>query len=646
MQRLLFGVIMAVACAFGPLHAARADQLFTGPNPNWVEVLDLPVPSAAMQGAATGGVLFLLSDEQVQWTDDEKQTYVRAATLVTDRIGLESAATLQLVYAPDYESLTLTRLVVIRDGQVIDHTETVVADILRRELRLEDGIYDGNLTAVVQVPDLRVGDVVDYSFTRRTLSIVAGANRSGTAVMEFDVPVVLSRVVVNWPKDWPIYISGWPARVDFVQTPGDGTLRHVWTRTDNMPVRAELGLPVGYSENVVIDYSTFPDWSGIAGSLSPHYMGNYPLGAEWDAKLRAIQATHSDDGSRVIAALRAVQDELRYVSLSVGAGGLLARMPQDVTTSGYGDCKDKALLLRTMLDKMGIEAYVAFTDLDGGHDLAMRKPAVWSFDHAIVKVVVDDMVYWMDATASHEGGDLFTAVVPDYGYALPLSGSDQQQLEQLVLPYGSVWTSNVDETYDFTLLGAYLTVITQHYGPAANAYRQRLAGTPLSQIGTDYLDYYAGRYPGIRQLAPLEAVDDRIANLLTVTERYLIPVTALTDDVRQNFEFVAEDYAAHLPDAGATPRVGPLDMGALRSNYHRVTVFNSPTDFNAPETVGVYNDGFSYSFSGYAPAAGELVLEWSYSQNLRFLKADVVDQVLRDADAVGENSWFSWDVRR
>lgn len=646
MQRILFVVIAAVAGAFGPLHAALADQLFTGPNPNWAEVLDIPTPSPAMLGAATGGVLLLLSDEQVQWTDDEKQTYVRAATLVTDRAGLEAAATLQLVHAPDYESLTLTRLVVIRGDQVIDHTETAAANILFRQTQSDDGMYEGTWTAVMQVPDLRVGDVVDYSFTRRTLPIAAGATRSGTAVLEFDVPVVLARVVVTWPKDWPIYISGWPARVAFAQTPGEGTLRHVWTRTDQMPVRPEPGVPAGYTENVVIDYSTFPDWSGVAGALSPYYMENYPLGADWDTKLRAIQATQSDDGSRVIAALRAVQDELRYVGTPIGAGGLIARTPEDVALSGYGDRKEKALLLRTMLDKMGIEAYVALTDIDQGYALANRKPAIGAFDHAIVKVVVDDAVYWMDPTARNEGGDLFSAVVPDYGYALPLSGSDQQRLEQLVLPYGSVWTSNVDETYDFTLLGAYLTVTTSRYGPAANAFRQRTGAAPLTQIGAEFLETYAGRYPGIRPLAPLEVQDDRLTNLVTVTERYLIPVTALTNDLRANFTFMADDYAAGLPEVGATPRVGPLDMGALRSNYHRVTVYNAPRDITVPDTVSVYNDGFSYSFSGYAPAAGEMVLEWSYSQNLRFLEAGVVDQVLRDADVVADNSVFIRDLRR
>jgi transglutaminase-like putative cysteine protease len=643
MPRFLFVALAAVGLT--QAQALWAQELFTGPNPNWVEVLDIPEATPVTREAATDGVLFLLSDEQVQWTDDEKQTYTRVATRVTDRIGLESAATLQFVYAPDYQSLILTRVAVIRGDQVIDHTETVKADILRRETRLDEGILDGNLTAVVQVPDLRVGDVIDYSVVRRSLPLIDGSNRTGEAVMEFDVPVVLSRVVVNWPESWPIYISGWPARVEFAQTPGEGTLRHVWTRNDHIPTPAEEAAPIGHTENVIIEYSAFPDWSGVAAAMSPHYLDSYPLGAEWDAKLRAIQAEHALDGDRVIAALRAVQDDLRYVSLSIGVGGLISRTPEEVTRSGYGDCKDKALLLRTMLDKMGIEAYVALTDLDEGHSLGDRKPSVWAFDHAIVKAVVDGSTYWMDPTASHEGGNIYSSVTPDYGFALPLSGADQQQLEPLIVPYGAIWSTNVDEAYRFGLLGAYLTVTTTHYGAAANSYRQRLGGSPPSRIASEYLDYYAGRYPGMRQLADLDVVDDRTYNQITVVEKYLIPITAISGRVQENFEFVAEDYASHLPDPGPNARVAELDMGELRTYYHRVSVVNAPIDFTVPEAISVYNEAFSYSVSGYAPGPGEMVLEWSYNQNLRFADPGIADQVMRDADVVGENSYFGWDLR-
>jgi transglutaminase-like putative cysteine protease len=640
----LFPAAVALCLSLLP---ATAQDLFTGPNPDWVTVTDLPAPNPALQEQATGGVLFLLSDEQVAWQGDEKLTYFRAATLVTDRAGLEQAAALQFAFDPAFESLTLTRVAVLRGDQVIDHTETVTAEILRRETQLDEGILDGNLTALLQVPDVRVGDIVDYSFLRRTLPIIDVANRSGMAYMEFDVPVVLSRVAIDWPEDWPIYISGWPERVDYTQTPDADSIRHVWTRRDHLPVETEEMVPPGYRESVVIEYTALPDWSGIAGAISDFYMKSYPLGPEWDAKLRAIQADHATDEDRVMAALRAVQDDLRYVSLSIGDGSLLARLPAETTASGFGDCKDKALLLRTMLDKMGIEAYVALTDLDEGHALADRKPALWSFDHAIVKVVANGATYWMDPTASHEGGDIFQAATPDFGYALPLTGPNQQQLEPITLGYASTWSSTIDEVYDFSLIGIYFTVTTTWQGPAANSFRQELGASSRAAISDGYLDFYADRYPGIRMLAPIAVTDERdFYNTVTVVERYLIPTPALYENaLRDDFEFSAQNYAEGVP-RGQGPRTAPLDLGAPASYFHRVSVYDAPIDFTLPDSVSLYNDAFSYNLYGYGgEGPGDMVLEWSYTATNRVIAAEQVAQVLQDAELVADSAWFTWNLR-
>jgi hypothetical protein len=105
MIRLLSArLVLLLALPFVPLSPAIAQDLFTGPNPNWVEVIDLPAPTPALLDEATDGVLFLLSDEQIAWQGDEMMTFYRTATLVTDRYGLETAATIQLGFDPVFES--------------------------------------------------------------------------------------------------------------------------------------------------------------------------------------------------------------------------------------------------------------------------------------------------------------------------------------------------------------------------------------------------------------------------------------------------------------------------------------------------------------------------------------------------------------
>ncbi|MGB3313715.1 MAG: hypothetical protein WBB85_04845, partial [Albidovulum sp.] len=214
----------------------------------------------------------------------------------------------------------------------------------------------------------------------------------------------------------------------------------------------------------------------------------------WEAKLDAIRADHAGDIARATAALRLVQDEIRYVGIEVGTGGYFARPPLTVASQGFGDCKNKALLLRVMLNRLGIDAYPALTDLDEGYALAAAQPAIGAFDHMILRVDIDGRTYWVDPTGSHEGGTLDVATPPDYGYALALTGSGKDGLEAIDVSHAPSWQWQATERFTFTFAGAFLTVSTEYRGASANARRYAWATEPQDDISRGYLDFYARRY--------------------------------------------------------------------------------------------------------------------------------------------------------
>jgi transglutaminase-like putative cysteine protease len=621
-----------------------AQELFRGTAPDWVQPITVPDPTPALLEMAEDGQLYVLSDQQVAWAGEERFTYQRTATKVTERAGLEATAAISIDFDPAFEVVTLTRLVVIRDGVEIDQSD-LAADVFRRETQLEDGILDGTLTAFLQVKDLRVGDVVDYAYVRRSLPMVKGGSRGGMAYLEYSVPVAESRLILNWPTDWPTYFSGWPKRVEYKQTPYAGGIRHQWVRLNHVPVDVEENTPIEYDNDALIRYSADADWAGIVGALSPYYMADYPLGQVWDDKVNAIRNNYFSDGERAVAALRAVQEELRYVSLSIGAGGIFARKPEESTASGFGDCKDKALLLRVMLDRLGIEAYVALTDIDEGYALPKAKPYLGAFDHAIVRATVDGVEFWMDPTMSHQGGDIYSSATPDYGFALPLTG-DQQVLQAIAISPDTQWSRWSEERFNFTLAGVFLGVTTVFQGEAADSYRDRVATTPKRDIERDYLDYYAGLYPGTRQVLPLGVTDDLTMNQITVEERYFLPGPSLFENgLREDFGFGAEDFADNLPDAQVGARVAPMFTGSAATFSHTVTITNAPISFTPPEGVTRENAAFNFYFEGWETGTGGMTLQWTFTRKGPVIRPDDVAAVLDDADVVEGASWFTWDLR-
>ena len=80
-----------------------------------------------------------------------------------------------------------------------------------------------------------------------------------------------------------------------------------------------------------------------------------------------------------------VQRDIRYVAIEIGIGGYQPHTAQEIFADRYGDCKDKATLLSTMLREIGVESYYVLINTARG--VAMPEvPSALSFNHAILAV--------------------------------------------------------------------------------------------------------------------------------------------------------------------------------------------------------------------------------------------------------------------
>jgi Domain of Unknown Function with PDB structure (DUF3857) len=639
---LVVGAVVLASQSVLAQGFSRADP------PVWIDIPTLPEPSPALLPLVQGGIYYLLGDRQLRWDDDIESDYYRNAFLVTDRAGLDEAATLKYDYNPAFEDAILTRLQIVRGDQVIDLRDTLPEETFRRETRLDEGIIDGTLTVVLQVPDLRVGDILDTALILRGKSAVEGAPRGETGRLEFGEPVGLERMIVHWPKDMPIHIGPLPdgTGVTYATRPGaSGEVIHEWRAQNLMPVTIEDNTPMSIDIRARVRFSSAADWGMMTGTLSPYYLEAYPLPKDWQDKVETIRKTNTSDADRATAALHLVQDDIRYVSLSVGTGGYYARLPQEVIGSGFGDCKDKALLLRVMLSQMGIESYVALTDIDEGYGLMREQPLLGVFDHAIVKAMIDGKPVWMDATATHEGGNVATAAAPDYGYALPLSGPQQTTLEPILIDPANYWQVEVEEAYDFKLVGVFFKVASVYRGEAANDRRRHYAVTPSSTQGDDYLRFYVDRYPGLQLLEPLVVIDDRAANEVTVRESYFLPAPALfKNGLREDFPFATENFASNLPDVEIGTRRAPLSTGAASSHQHRVIVRGAPISFDTPEAKHISNGAFEFNFDATPVGEGGMTMLWNYQRKGPVVAAEAVPGIIHDAREVADQVWWTWNL--
>src|SRR5436190_14403127 len=96
-------------------------------------------------------------------------------------------------------------------------------------------------------------------------------------------------------------------------------------------------------------------------------------------------------GVASIDAIRALagfaQRDVRYIAVEVGIGGFQPHRATDVFANRYGDCKDKATLLRAMLHEIGIESHYVLVNATRGM-VDPKLPTAGSFNHVILAIKV------------------------------------------------------------------------------------------------------------------------------------------------------------------------------------------------------------------------------------------------------------------
>ncbi|MBP8063168.1 MAG: DUF3857 domain-containing protein, partial [Brevundimonas sp.] len=359
--------------------------------------------------------------------------YNRYRSMAVSPQALPLMGNVGVTWSPSNQDVTVHHVHIIRDGQVIDVLAGQTFETLRREENLEHAMLDGRITAVLHPSGLRVGDILDVAYTVVSRDPVTGGHFEQS--MDLNLPALVDQVRfrASWPTALPVRLR---AANDWTPLPvrRSGGQSVVELELDALqPVPVPDDIPTRLRALRLIELTDYRDWSDIAVVLKPLYDRSRRIepDSSLQAEIERIRALSDDPAVRAAAALRMVQDQVRYVALMMGEGGLTPATAEETWNRRLGDCKGKTVLLLALLDGLGIEAQPAAVSILNGDGMPDRLPMVSAFDHVLVRAVIGGSVYWLDGTRT---GDrkLEDISVPPFRWALPLTGPDAR-LEALNL---------------------------------------------------------------------------------------------------------------------------------------------------------------------------------------------------------------------
>jgi len=498
-----------------------ADYDVVAPAP-WVEVVPLPALRSDAGATSQGAERFLLVDRQVR-IDAASYNYFHAAVRILTQAGVESHSQIKLDFDPQQERLHLHAVTVRRGDQSVDQLKAGRIEILHRESGLENGLIDGQLTFHLLLADVRVGDIVEYSYTLEHRDPEWGNRHFAHFTTRWDMPIDSSRLRIWSRQKAPLYVlnhdGAQPARRSV-----DGWQSQEWAWKDLAAMTTLDDAPEGFEQHPSIEVSQFANWKDVAAAALPLYATAGPGSPERIALLERLRAAGATDAERALAVIRFVQEEVRYTGIELGQGAYRPRPPDEVLAGRYGDCKDKSLLAVTLLRGLGIEADPVLVSTHWRRHVRERLASPGTMNHVIVRARVADVLYWFDVTRTAQGGDLAHVAQADLGAGLVIAPSTTDLTD---MPPARSERSRivVSEVYDLTEgvdKEAGLVAATLYRESEADWMRRRLRNTTPEKLSQDYLNYYKGRYDSIRAVGPVQVRDDMQANELTVFETYRI----------------------------------------------------------------------------------------------------------------------------
>jgi hypothetical protein len=412
----------------------KGTRIQVAPAAEWVE--RSKVRSAARRDAAS--VTCLLSERRVHVPG--KASYSRHVSRLETPQAVQQLSRVEIPFDPEVQVLVIHAISIFREGKLTNHARLEDIELIRREQRLDAGILNGELSALLLLKDVRTGDILDVEFTVTDEGGLFGDDMSWLQAAEQSYPIGDWRFVWMDHPGHGFRVSPKPDHLSYAESESDGLLIRTWTASDIPARELDDQLPADVFPVSILQITTHESWGGMVERLLARWNAEPSDRSSLDVELSSIREISGDDPEKLVdAAVAAARDAVRYQNYSPG---LLAMVPEDLSKiweRRFGDCKEKSLLLSWLLNECGIEACPVLVSSTIGMALPKLLPAPVLFDHVVTRAVVAGRVLWIDPTDLNRGGRPSGWTHLSFSWGLPLCAGADGLLEIPDAPAGETY---------------------------------------------------------------------------------------------------------------------------------------------------------------------------------------------------------------
>ena len=659
MQRISILLLFNLCIFHCLLYADNTEQLIIGKKPEWVESLNPDLKAVCDVNSLTGGFYIILLDNQIDV--HSRAVFRHIAVKITGFEGIDYMSDITIEFDPEFHNVIFHRLIVHRDGLEINKLKDHQFSTFQREVNFERKQYDGWMTSILNLRDVRIGDIIEYEYTISGINPIYKDFFSSQLQLEYTIPVHrnYARIIVPDPSDLQLAYPFGEVSSEVIHH--SNSKEYIWDQQKPEPLLFDNNVPYWYDPLKGVVFSDFENWGDVVSLILEYYSLPILKIEELEAEIDNVIFCENENLDQFISnSIRFVQDEIRYLGFESGINAYRPHSPIQVLNQRYGDCKDKSLLLCAILKTRGISAFPVLVNSYKAFEIEKSVPSLRSFDHVIVQIEHDGKIKYVDPSMNCQGGIWEYLYTPDYRIGLVINAGTE---DLTYLPESDITSTVISESFDFEAGQGRVvySIVTDYYGLAADIQRNILLTNSLDYLEKYYLDYYSNLYPGIKLRDNLQIIDSReIDNRVTQKESYYLE-DIWTEDVNNSLLRLCNIYSPEIE----------YEIGILQSANRTMPYYLShPTDINVITHLNLskefdvdidkdeyYTKEFSYK-SNISSSGQKIIIRKRYQTFSDFVPAsgfkdyqEKVDLVLKnihfqltDYDSVGgagKTSWFA-----
>jgi tetratricopeptide (TPR) repeat protein len=442
-------------------------------------------PDSENYPQAAGLVLFC--DEKIEISPQDTQIfYLHYMVKILNERGKDVYSEAAIDYDSTFEKVELEYARTIKpDGKVAEVGSRHIRDVSKY---MNFPLYSNARVFIISFPEICEGAVVEYKLKVRRNRLMNKKDTILSYPLQALDPIILENFVIELPAGKKLNMKFLNEEYNDFKAQLNPSIRdagsvkiYSWQFKDLPQIIPESNMPPDVKINPTIILSTFQTWQEIYDWWWDLAKDKISADSSIKEKVRELIGQAKDPQTKARAIYNFCAQKIRYVAVEYGQAGHEPHQAADIFKNKYGDCKDQAILLVTMLKEAGLVAWPVLISTKDYYNLNEDFPTAM-FNHCIASVLIEGEIVFLDPTAETcSFGDLPPAdydrkvlVIKEDGFAIkntplyPASHNLSQQYFKVKV--------NQDETIDVEK-----TIYTQ--GVYQQGQRYWLLYTPPELIG-------------------------------------------------------------------------------------------------------------------------------------------------------------------